>query len=221
MMLADYDLVIFDCDGVLVDSERLAVEAFVQVLRDAGIEATLEMVEGCFGKKQADILLSISEQTGQDIPVAVAERIWPVTRGYFERSLTAMPGISVFLSQLGGMKRCVASSSNPERITASLSLTGLDGYFADAVFSSHHVARGKPAPDLFLLAATTMAVEPGRCLVIEDSIYGVQGAVAAGMTALGFVGGSHIPQGHDEELRKHGAAAVESSWDRVGRRIFA
>ncbi len=220
MMLADYDLVIFDCDGVLVDSERLAVQAFVQVLQDFGVGASVDMVERCFGMKQSDILLRVAEQTGQDIPLECAEHIWPVTRQYFERGLQPMPGVAAFLDRLTDTKRCVASSSNPERIELSLSLTGLAAYFSEAVYSSHQVARGKPAPDLFLFAAASMAVEPRRCLVIEDSIYGIQGAVAAGMTAIGFSGGSHIPDGHEDELKAGGAVAVDASWEALGRRLL-
>ncbi len=219
-MLADYDLVIFDCDGVLVDSEVLAVEAFVAVLREAGVQATAAMVERCFGMKQADILLSVAEQTGQDVPDDVPARLWPATRLAFERALKPMPGVAGFLDALGDAKRCVASSSNPERIRLSLTLTGLVERFGGHLFSSHQVARGKPAPDLFLFAAAAMEVEPRRCLVIEDSIYGVQGARAAGMTALGFVGGSHIPPGHVAELERSGAVAVLASWGEIGARVL-
>lgn len=175
-MLADCDLLIFDCDGVLVDSERLAVETFVQVMNDAGVKATTAMVERCYGMKQADILVTLSEQTGQDIPLSVAQDLWPATRSAFERSLRSMPGIAEFLNGIPPVKKCVASSSNPERIALSLGLSGLAGVFGDHVFSSHQVARGKPAPDLFLFAATSMGVDPARCSVIEDSIYGIQGA---------------------------------------------
>jgi HAD superfamily hydrolase (TIGR01509 family) len=220
-LLDDCDLLIFDCDGVLVDSEVLAVEAFVAVMNEAGVKATTAMVVRCFGMKQADILLQVSEATGQAIPEGVGERLWPVTRTYFEHALKPMPGIAAFLDAVPGKRRCVASSSNPERIRTSLGLTGLTEAFGAHVFSSHQVARGKPAPDLFLFAATTMGVDPARCLVVEDSTYGVQGAIAAGMTAFGFVGGSHIPVGHAEALSAAGATSVEKSWDDVLRRISA
>jgi beta-phosphoglucomutase-like phosphatase (HAD superfamily) len=88
------------------------------------------------------------------------------------------------------------------------------------VFSSHQVARGKPAPDLFLFAAANMGIEPARSIVIEDSIYGVQGARAAGMTAFGFGGGSHIQPGHSEILLEGGAARVEKSWDKLGHLLL-
>ena len=215
-MLADCDLVIFDCDGVLVDSEPLAVQAFVEVLRDAGIaEATPAMVERCFGMKQADILLAIAEQTGRDIPDGVAQELWPATRRQFEAALQPMPGIAAFLAAMPPVKRCVASSSHPERIAVSLALAGLADAFGPHVFSSHQVARGKPAPDLFLYAAASMGAEPTRCLVVEDSTYGVQGARAAGMTAVGFAGGGHILPGHAATLSEAGAERVATSWDEL------
>ena len=212
-MLADCDLVIFDCDGVLVDSEPLAVQAFVEVLHEAGVaEAEPAMVERCFGMKQADILIAIAEQTGRNIPDSVAGALWPATRRHFEASLQPMPGIAAFLDALGNTRRCVASSSNPERIATSLALTGLAAGFGAHVFSSHQVARGKPAPDLFLFAAASVGVDPARCVVIEDSRFGVEGARAAGMTAYGFAGGGHILPGHDVVLREAGASRVFNSW---------
>jgi beta-phosphoglucomutase-like phosphatase (HAD superfamily) len=99
-------------------------------------------------------------------------------------------------------------------------LTGLTGYFGDAVYSSHQVANGKPAPDLFLFAAANMQAEPSRCIVIEDSLYGVQGAVAAGMRVIGFVGGGHIQPGHDAALLRAGASSVETTWADVAQRIL-
>ena len=215
------DMIIFDCDGVLVDSEVLSVEAMRQVLNDGGVPATAEMIAACFGMKQADILLRIATETGTAIPERVTEQLWPATRLLFEKSLRPMPGVADFLTRLDGHKRCVASSSNPERIRVSLALTGLDRFFGEDIFSSHQVARGKPAPDLFLFAAESMRADPLRCLVIEDSIFGIQGARAAGMTAFGFGGGSHIQAGHAEVLIAGGAEAVENSYDALARRILA
>jgi HAD superfamily hydrolase (TIGR01509 family) len=214
------DLLIFDCDGVLVDSEQLAFDTFISVLNQAGVPVTAAMVERCFGMKQADLLVKIAELTGCSIPDHVTETLWPATRASFERALRPMPGIFDVLDSTRGIKRCVASSSNPERIALSLELAGLSSYFGDATFSSHQVARGKPAPDLFLFAAARMDVDPARCTVIEDSTYGVRGAVAAGMRAIGFVGGSHSFPGHAEDLRRAGAAFVESTWAVLGPRLL-
>lgn len=212
-MLAGCDLVIFDCDGVLVDSETLAVRAFSDVLQEAGLPVTPAMVERHLGMKQADVLIALSEETGRDIPFDVVERLWPATRRAFERSLQPMAGVAAFLAAMPAVGRCVASSSNPERIAVSLALTGLAEAFGSAVFSAHQVARGKPAPDLFLFAAASMGREPARCLVIEDAVSGVEAARTAGMRAIGFAGGSHIGAGHAERLAEAGAKRVVAGWD--------
>ncbi|MCW6507504.1 HAD family hydrolase [Lichenifustis flavocetrariae] len=214
------ELVVFDCDGVLVDSEVLSVRAMRGVLEAAGVPATDAMIGRCFGMKQADILAIVSRETGVVVPNDVADRIWPATRLLFEQELQPMPGIADFLERLGDRPRCVASSSSLERIHLSLKRTGLDRFFGDAVFSSQQVKHGKPAPDLFLFAAAQMNVAPERAVVIEDSIYGVQGAKSAGMRAIGFLGGSHIQPDHDRALLQHGAESAEPSWEAVERRLF-
>ena len=214
------DLVIFDCDGVLVDSEVLAVEAFCGVLVAAGVPAKPAMIARCFGMKQADILRSVERDTGVAVPASVGDALWPATRALFDRSLRPMPGVADFIARLGSRPRCVASSSSLERIRFSLSKTGLDGFFGEHVFSSQMVARGKPAPDLFLFAAERMGVDPGRCAVIEDSTFGVQGARAAGMRALGFLGGAHIVPDHGARLLADGAEAAFDTFAAVERHLF-
>ncbi len=214
------DLVIFDCDGVLVDSEVLAVAAFCEVLVAAGVPAKPAMIARCFGMKQADILASVARDTGVVVPESVVDDLWPVTRGYFERELRAMPGVAGFLGRLDNRPRCVASSSSLERIRFSLAKTGLDVFFGSNIFSSQMVSRGKPAPDLFLLAARRMGVPPERCAVIEDSIFGVQGARAADMRALGFLGGSHILPDHGPKLLASGATATLATFDAIERDLF-
>lgn len=214
------DLVVFDCDGVLVDSEVLSCRAMASVLNAAGMPVTEGMIGRCFGMKQADILQHLARETGQPIPAGAAEAIWPATRTLFERDLLPMPGVVRFLSRLKDHPRCVASSSSLERIRFSLARTGLDAFFGDAIFSSQQVARGKPAPDLFLFAAAEMRVAPERAVVIEDSVHGVAGARAAGMRAIGFLGGSHIQPNHDAALARSGAEAAEPDYAAVERRIF-
>lgn len=214
------DLVIFDCDGVLVDSEVLAVEAFCEVLVAAGVPAKPAMIARCFGMKQADIIASVERDAGVPVPASVGDALWPATRALFDRSLGPMPGVADFIARLGDRPRCVASSSSLERIRFSLARTGLDGFFGENVFSSQMVARGKPAPDLFLLAAERMGVEPERCAVIEDSVFGVQGARAAGMRAVGFLGGSHIVPDHGARLLADGAEAAVGTFAAVERLLF-
>ena len=214
------DLVIFDCDGVLVDSEVLSLRSMCRVLNAAGVPATEAMIGRRFGKKQKDILAHVAEDTGMTIPDDVDAAIWPATRVLFEAELAPMPGVARFLERLGDRPRCVASSSSLERIRFSLTRTGLIDFFGDNIFSSQQVKNGKPAPDLFLFAAERMGVAPERAVVIEDSIYGVQGARAAGMRAVGFLGGSHIQPLHDRALAKSGAESAEPDYTAVERRIF-
>ena len=216
-----FDLLILDCDGVLVDSELLAIRAMQAVLNAAGVSATEPMVLACFGMKQADALGRIAAATGQAIPPEVPDRLWPATRLSFEASLRPMPGVDAVLDGMPVRKRCVASSSHPERIRLSLALTKLEGFFGDHVFSSAEVARGKPAPDLFLHAAARMGADPARCAVVEDSVYGIEAARAAGMTPFGFAGGSHVGPAHADILRRAGAVAVERSWGKLAPLLFA
>ena len=215
-----FDLVIFDCDGVLVDSEVLACEAFERVYAEHGMALPQGTVARGIGMKQADILLMIEEMTGHRLPDGAEAGFWPTTRTLFAEKLQPTAGIADFLRRLP-QKRCVASSSHPERIAFSLEKTGIARYFGDAVYSSTMVKRGKPAPDLFLFAADRMGVDPARCVVIEDSPFGVQGAVAAGMTAFGYTGGAHSYDGHAARLSAQGADRVFAHWDEIAREILA
>jgi HAD superfamily hydrolase (TIGR01509 family) len=208
------DLVIFDCDGILVDSEPLSRRAMTDVLREAGIPATVDLVSRYTGMKQPDILAHIGEVLSVAVPDGVAERIWPRTRDLFRAELRPVAGVADFIRRLD-RRRCVASSSSPERIRESLSLCGLAADFGDAVFSSQQVARGKPAPDLFLFAAGRMGVDPDRCLVIEDSVPGVTAALAAGMRVVGYAGASHVDARHRAALEAAGPTMLATGWDEV------
>lgn len=207
-------LVIFDCDGVLVDSEPLAALAYERAYARNGLPIKAEVVAHGVGMKQADIIVKIHELTGHLLPDHATGDIWDETKRLFTEQLESTRGLSTFLSGLKGA-RCVASSSSVERINHSLAVTGLADHFGDAIFSSSMVKHGKPAPDIFLFAAEKMGFEPAHCVVIEDSRFGVQGAVAAGMTAIGYVGGGHTHPGHGPELTAAGAAIVCSTWDEV------
>src|SRR5690606_28334038 len=214
-----FDLVIFDCDGVLVDSEPLSCRAFEKVYANHGFSLPEGLVASGIGMKQADIIRMIEEATGYSLPDDADRHFWPETKLLFAEHLQPARGIADFLNALT-TKRCVASSSQPERIAFSLKKTGIDHHFGQAVYSSSMVKRGKPAPDLFLFAADKMGVDPTRCVVIEDSPCGVEGAVAAGMTAFGYTGGGHTYEGHGERLRLKGAEKVFESWDDIAREIL-
>ncbi|MBW3096691.1 HAD family hydrolase [Pseudohoeflea coraliihabitans] len=211
-------LMVFDCDGVLVDSEPLAAEAYVEVYRRHGLQIGPEAVAACVGLKQGDIIAKIGADTGQHLPAAGTDDIWPVTRALFTEQLQPMPALSDFLRRLASA-RCVASSSSLERIHHSLAVTQLAPLLGDGIFSSSMVARGKPAPDLFEHAAREMGFAPEKCIVIEDSPFGIEGAVAAGMTAIGFTAGSHSYPGHAAALSAAGAHVVCDSFSAVERHL--
>jgi len=201
------DLVIFDCDGVLVDSEPLSMRILLQTLGEAG--AAMEAgpaYEAFLGKSLASVCEILRRDHGVDVDDAALARMRERLHAAIRAELQPIPGIAEALDRLG-RPACVASSSQPERIHLSLQVTGLEAFFADAVFSASMVRRGKPAPDLFLHAAEQMHKAPANCMVIEDSPAGVEAALSAGMRVFGFVGGSHArTAGHRrklEALRPH------------------
>ena len=201
-------LVIFDCDGVLIDSETIACRADSACLAELGIVLSAdEILDRYLGISAATMCADIEHRLGRVLPPDFAETLRLRVAAAFERELAPMPGVAAVLTALP-YRRCVASSSAPERLRHSLSLTGLLHWFEPHVFSATQVARGKPAPDLFRFAAAAMQVTPEACVVVEDSVPGVQAAVAAGMRAIGFTGGGHCRPGHAERLRAAGAAAI-------------
>ena len=190
------DLVIFDCDGVLVDSERLTVEVEARVLTELGWPHTpAEVVARWMGRASQDQLCDLTERLG----AALARRFDEVTteeiRAAFERDLRAVPGVTAVLDDLHaqGIATCVASSGSHEKMRLTLGLCGLYDGVAGRIFSASEVRHGKPAPDLFLHAAARMGFAPERTAVVEDSVYGVQAAVRAGMAAYGYAGGLSAP----------------------------
>jgi HAD superfamily hydrolase (TIGR01509 family) len=202
------ELIIFDCDGVLIDSETIACRADAACLAEIGIALSAEeIMQHYLGISAAAMCADIERRYGGSLPAGFLERLRLRTAAAFEAELKPMAGVEAVLAELR-QRRCVASSSAPERVRHSLSLTGLLRFFEPHLFSAAQVARGKPAPDLFLFAAAQMGAMPESCTVIEDSAPGVRAAVAAGMRVIGFVGGSHCRAGHAECLRAAGAAAV-------------
>lgn len=189
--MRDFDLIIFDCDGVLVDSEPLSCACLADALTRHGIEASLDLVFDRFlGRGFAAVEAHVLATTGAALPATFRESLRVEVNAAFTRDLRAIEGAADLLAGLD-TPCCLASSSDRPRIDLSLGLTGLDEAFAGRIFNAEMVARGKPAPDLFLHAAASMGADPARCLVIEDSVSGVQAGKAAGMTVWGFTGGGH------------------------------
>ncbi|HWI26815.1 MAG TPA: HAD family phosphatase [Stellaceae bacterium] len=203
-----FDLVIFDCDGVLVDSEVLACRAVAAALVAIGHAITPDEVgERFLGMSNRDMYAALERERGTPLPAALAAELQRMETLLFERDLRAMPGLEATLAALA-LPRCVASSSTPSLLRRKLDWSRLARWFGEAVFSSAEVARGKPAPDLFLHAARRIGVAPARALVVEDSAPGILAAKSAGMTAFGFSGGSHCRPGHAERLAAAGADLV-------------
>ena len=207
-----YELIIFDCDGVLVDSEVLSCRCLIDLLRRYEIEADLDFVfEKFLGRSVravSDHYRAHGRKISRDFPVELRALV----RRSFTASLQPMPEVTKLLRALE-TSFCVASSSDLERIEFSLALTGLAEFFTGKMFSAEMVRRGKPAPDLFLHAAARMGADPRKVLVVEDSVSGVKAGKAAGMTVCGFLGGSHY-------VRRDGAALLTAAGaDRVFDRM--
>lgn len=183
-----FDLVIFDCDGVLVDSERVANAVFARALREVcGFEFTLEhMFDTFVGHSKAQCLEKVERMLGHPPPAELERRYHAEINDALEASVESVRGIEQVLAGLA-LPSCVASSGSHDKMRLTLGKTGLYDFFAGRIFSACEVERGKPHPDIYLHAAARMGdVDPARCLVVEDSPIGVAGALAAGMTAFGF-----------------------------------
>lgn len=185
--MSRFDLVIFDCDGVLVDSERLAVRTESQILTELGWPLSeAEVIEQFVGRSSRYMQTVVEEQLGR--PVDWRGEFERRVREVCERELVPVDGVISALNEIA-IPSCVASSSSHAMLDFKLGLTGLSDRFLGRIFSADDVAHGKPDPAVFLYAAASMNVEPNRCAVIEDSVSGVEAGVAAGMTVFAFSGG--------------------------------
>lgn len=213
------DLIIFDCDGVIVDSEVLSTRASTAALAEFGLNLTEKQV--------ADLLIGFTFEAGLDrirkqyqhvLPPGFALRKMQLTEDLFRKELAPLPGLVTLLESLT-LPYCVASNSSHERLRFTFEATGLSHYFAGRIYSADDVAHGKPAPDLFLHAAKQQQTPPARCLVIDDSPGGVRAAVAAGMPAIGFIGGAHAYPALADRLREAGATWIMRDYDAVSAHI--
>lgn len=203
-------LVIFDCDGVLVDSEIIAARVDAEILSEAGYPITAEEVAHRFAGLTTERIFEIAgEELGRGIPDALVRRAEEETDSRLEREAVPVRGADAMLDRLD-WPRCICSNSRPERLRMTLEVAGLYDRFRPYVFSAREVGdgRGKPAPDVFLHAAAVLVTDPADAIVVEDSVSGIAGAVAAGMRVIGFVGASHSWPGHSEALMDAGALTV-------------
>jgi HAD superfamily hydrolase (TIGR01509 family) len=202
---------IFDCDGVLVDSEPLACAVQVEQLARAGLVISADEVARRYtGLSTSDMRNAIEREFGRPLPQDHEARLAEALTAIFERDLRAIAGIPWLVERLSarGVTCAVASSSSPQRLELALRTVGLWESFAPHVFSSSLVARGKPFPDLFLYVAQALRADPDTTLVIEDSVPGIRAARGAGMRAIGFCGGSHCGKHHKQSLLEAGAHHV-------------
>jgi HAD superfamily hydrolase (TIGR01509 family) len=188
-----FELVIFDCDGVLVDSERLAVRVEAELLAELGWPLSqAEIIERFMGRTTEYMDEAIEAQLGGRLPSDWKDQFHRRYREAFAAELVPVDGVLDALDQIA-VPTCVASSGSHDKLRFTLGHTGLYGRFEGRIFSGYEVANGKPAPDLFLHAAARMGAEPARCAVVEDTLFGVQAARAAGMRVFGYAGGLSSP----------------------------
>ena len=201
-------LLIFDCDGVLVDSEVIAHDTLRELMAVLGHPMAIdETIREFAGRSLTDTIATAERLLGRPIPTDVGHEFGQRLLDRFRRHLKPIPGVRDAILALP-YRRCVASSSSPERLHLSLAVTGLAPLFGESVFSAVQVPNGKPAPDLYLLAARTLGEAPESCIVIEDTMRGVMSARAAGMRVIGFSGAAHATLDLPEQLQHAGAALV-------------
>lgn len=207
-MSSGIDLVIFDCDGVLIDSEVISARMLVAELASRDVHITMDYVAHHFlGRSYPVVLQQIRCEFGVDLPPEFEIAYRANLLKAFETELKQIDGVRGVIEQLGP-DYCLATSSSPPRLARSLEITGLTDLFEGRTTTASEVEHGKPAPDLFLLAAERRATAPERCLVIEDSENGIKAGLAAGMQVWRFTGGSHLKSLTDAPEAAAGAARV-------------
>jgi len=208
------DLVIFDCDGVLVDSEIIAARVEAELITRAGYEISPEEISEVYaGLTFKDILFRIEEKARIPFQASLIDQAEALTDKRLAAEVRAIDGVQEAVASIP-WPRCVCSNSSSERLDLMLTRVGLKRYFEGRIFSALDTPSGrtKPAPDVFLHAASTLGADPGRTFVIEDSVHGITGAKAAGMRVVGFTGAAHSYPGHADALTDAGAETVIRRW---------
>jgi HAD superfamily hydrolase (TIGR01509 family) len=216
-----FSLVIFDCDGVLVDSEILSAQVEAEALSNLGAKVTAaDVMQHFLGLTQDALEKRFEQDFGLRLPHDHAKTTAQMLRAAYLTRLDPIPGVREVLETLA-IPYCVASNSPPAKLGLGLSVTNLFELVYPNIFCSKLVARGKPAPDLFLHAARTMGVAPSETVVVEDSVVGIKAAKAAGMVAVGFVGGLHHMPPSEEALVAAGADHIAETMEQVKMLITA
>ena len=188
--MPDFDLIIFDCDGVLIDSEALSARSMIEILGPRIGVTEADVYAHFLGRSGASMVATLRERWGFELDDETRQALRGRWRALIESEPVAIMGVAAAIETMGRTV-CVASSSTPEHIALAVARVGLARHFGERLYSATMVAHGKPAPDLFLHAAEQVGARPERCLVIEDSPAGVAAARAAGMSVFAFVGASH------------------------------
>ena len=213
--MSKFDLVIFDCDGVLLDSEIIACRADAEAYTRLGYEITAQEVSARFAGMPDDAVdAALASEIGKTLPPDFRPKIKKTVIEKYKTELRAIDGASALLSSLKTAK-CIASSAAPAKLALGLIETEMFELVYPNIFSTRLVKNGKPHPDIFLYAAQRMGVSPMRCIVIEDSVAGVTAAKSAGMTCVGFTGGTHCADGHSTRLFEAGADTVVDRLDAI------
>jgi HAD superfamily hydrolase (TIGR01509 family) len=208
-------LIIFDFDGVVADSETVACDVLARLVTELGHPMSLdESLDRFMGKRIGDVASTVEQLVGHPLP-GFAEDLQRRTLEAFRTELHEVPGVTPFLTKHRAINRCIASSSAPERIRFCINALHLSEYLGQWIFSAEEVKRGKPFPDIFLYAAEGMHIDPKDIVVIEDSPGGVEAAVAAGMRVIGLLAASHLRPGHEAKLRAKGATFIAHSYDDI------
>lgn len=212
------ELIIFDCDGVLVDSEVISQRVLLDMIEILGVNVSPDYFQINFlGHSFEHVKEKIRNDFSVELPTEFAQNYQQVLMQAFAEKLTPTAQLDWMLPQLG-LPYCVATSSSPQRVTKALNITKLQHYFDECVFTASEVEKGKPAPDLFLHAARKMGTEPKNCLVIEDSQAGIQAAQAANMHIIHYIGASHLDANQVNNNRKpmeNSLDSIEKTSDKV------
>ena len=217
-LTAPPELIILDFDGVVADSELLSNTTLAEYLTSEGLPTTVEhAMTRYMGRRWADCEARIAEDFGRPLRPNFHDHYRAFENGRMRRDVRPVRGAASFLATQSHLRFCVASSSSVSWLEHGVDKFGLRQHLGTNLFSATEVANGKPAPDIFLMAANRMGADPEKCVVIEDSAAGVQGAVAANMLAIGFLGGAHIRPGHSEKLVAAGAHGLADTFDHVAR----
>ncbi len=204
-----YKLVIFDCDGVLVDSEPISSCLFTDMVNELGLCLTYKESEILFiGRSDDDCIKIVETRLGRSVPIGFIDDFNNRLLVLLDTELTAVKNVNKVLDFLQGVPVCVASNAPAKKVRCSLKLTNIDTYFNNNIFTVQDVKRGKPFPDLYLYAAEKMGIQPDECVVIEDSVFGVRAGIAAGMSVFGYT-----ERSDEALLEKEGAVIFNNMLD--------